>query len=205
MPTSSPKLPAAFFQGPDVLHIARSLLGKYLYTNIDGTITAGRIVETEAYRHHGDNSLTMHLQRRRHQGQGLYVPGGRAYIYTVYNRYALFNIAANDARHPDTVLIRALEPTIGVPTMLARRGLAAAARALTAGPGAMSQALGITPALTGLSVSGDVLWFEDHGEVIDDAQVVASSRVGLEYAGTEAAGLPWRFRIEGNPWTSPAK
>ncbi|SFQ23863.1 DNA-3-methyladenine glycosylase [Hymenobacter arizonensis] len=205
MPTTQPQLPAAFFQRPNVLQIARELLGKHLYTKIDGVVTAGRVVETEAYRHEGDNSLTMHLQRKRKQAQGLHVLGGQAYIYTVYNRYALFNIATHDADHPDAVLIRAVEPTIGIPEMLARRGLPAAKRALTAGPGVMSLALGITPALTGLPVSGEVLWFEDHGETIADADVLASARVGLEYAGLEAAGLPWRFRIRGNAWTSPAK
>ncbi|GAB3313303.1 DNA-3-methyladenine glycosylase [Hymenobacter humi] len=200
-----PKLPAAFFQRADVLQIARDLLGKHLYTNIGGTVTAGRIVETEAYRHEGDHSLTLHLQRKRHQAQGLHVPGGHAYIYTVYNRYALFNIATHDAEHPDAVLIRAVEPTLGIPEMLARRGLPTAKRALTAGPGVMSQALGITPALTGLPVTGEVLWFEDHAEAVADADVQAGARVGLEYAGVEAAGLPWRFRLRGSAWTSPAK
>ncbi|MBF9143211.1 DNA-3-methyladenine glycosylase [Hymenobacter properus] len=199
------KLPASFFQRPDVLAIARDLLGKHLCTNIDGIITAGRVVETEAYRHEGDNSLTMHLQRKRHQAQGLHVPGGAAYIYTVYNRYALFNIATHDAQHPDAVLIRAIEPTEGIEEMLRRRGLAATKRGFTAGPGLLSQALGITPALSGLPVTGEVIWFEDHGEQVADADVVASARVGLEYAGAEAAGLPWRFRIKDSKWTSPAK
>jgi DNA-3-methyladenine glycosylase len=199
---SYPKLPAAFFQRPDVLAIARELLGKHLYTNVGGVVAAGRVVETEAYRHEGDNSLTMHLQRKRRQAQGLHVPGGAAYIYT---RYALFNIATHDARHPDAVLIRAVEPTIGLEEMLRRRGLAQAKRALTAGPGVLSQALGITPALTGQLVTGEVLWFEDHGEEIAPGDVLASARVGLEYAGPEAAGLPWRFRLRGSAWTSPAK
>jgi DNA-3-methyladenine glycosylase len=197
------KLPAAFFQRPDPLQIARDLLGKHLYTHIDGVVTAGRVVETEAYRHEGDNSLTMHLQRKRHQAQGLHVPGGAAYIYTVYNRYALFNIATHDATHPDAVLIRAVEPTVGIEEMLRRRGLPVAKRGFTAGPGLLSQALGITPALSGLPVTGEVLWFEDHGEEVGN--VVASARVGLDYAGAEAAGLPWRFRIKDNKWTSPAK
>ena len=201
----APKLLASFFQRPDVLTIARDLLGKHLYTNIEGVVTAGRVVETEAYRHEGDHSLTLHLQRKRQQAQGLYVPGGQAYIYTVYNRYALFNIATHDAEHPDAVLIRAIEPTIGTGEMLRRRGLPEPKRALTAGPGVLSQALGITPALTGLPVTGEVLWFEDHGEAVAVADVVASARVGLEYAGAEAAGLPWRFRLWGSAWTSPAK
>ena len=200
-----PKLPAEFFQRPDPLQIARDLLGKHLYTNLDGIITAGRVVETEAYRHEGDNSLTMHLQRKRQQARGLYQPGGAAYIYTVYNRHALFNIATHDAQHPDTVLIRAIEPTIGVAEMLRRRGLAAPARALTAGPGVLTQALGITPALSGAPVTGPVLWFEDHGETVAETNTVASPRVGLAYAGAEAAGLPWRFRVRDSAWTSPAK
>ena len=200
-----PKLPAAFFQRPDVLTIARDLLGKHLYTHIDGVLTAGRVVETEAYRHEGDHSLTLHLQRKRHQARGLHLPGGHAYIYSVYNRYALFNITTHDADHPDAVLIRAVEPTVGVAEMLRRRGLAAVGRGLTAGPGVLSQALGITPALTGVAVTGEVLWFEDHGVDVAAADIVASARVGLEYAGAEAAGLPWRFRLRDSKWTSPAK
>ena len=199
------KLPRAFFQRPDVLTIARELLGKHLYTHIDGAITAGRIVETEAYRHEGDHSLTLHLQRKRHQAQGLHVPGGHAYIYTVYDRHALFNIAAHDAAHPDAVLIRAIEPLIGVEAMLQRRGLAKPVRALTAGPGVLTQALGITPALSGELITGPHIWFEDHGEVVPADNIVASARVGLAYAGTEAAGLPWRFRVADSKWTSPAK
>ncbi|MET4074316.1 DNA-3-methyladenine glycosylase [Hymenobacter sp. UYCo722] len=199
------KLPTAFFQRPDVLTIARELLGKHLYTRIDGVVTAGRIVETEAYRHEGDQSMTMHLQRKGHQAQGLYVPGGHAYIYTVYSRHALFNIACHDADHPDTVLIRAIEPLVGVAEMMRRRGLEKPGRNLTAGPGVLSQALGITPTLSGALVTGPEIWFEDHGEIVAETEVVASARVGLAYAGAEAAGLPWRFRVEESKWTSPAK
>jgi DNA-3-methyladenine glycosylase len=199
------KLPAAFFQRPDPLQIARDLLGKHLYTNLDGIVTAGRIVETEAYRHEGDHSLTLHLQRKRHQARGLHMAGGHTYIYTVYNKYALFNITTYDAEHPDAVLVRAIEPTVGIDEMLHRRGLSEVKRSLTAGPGLMSQALGITPALTGIVVTGEKIWFEDHDEVIAPAEIVASARVGLEYAGEEASGLPWRFRLKHSKWTSPAK
>ena len=199
------KLPAAFFQRPDPLQIARELLGKHLCTRVDGVLTAGRIVETEAYRNEGDHSLTLHLQRKRHQAQGLHVPGGHAYIYTVYNRHALFNIATHDAAHPDAVLIRAIEPLLGIDEMLQRRGLAKPGRALTAGPGVLSQALGITPALSGELVTGPHIWFEDPGETVAAADIIASARVGLAYAGAEAAALPWRFRLAGSKWTSPAK
>lgn len=199
------KLSLDFYQRPDVLQIARELLGKHLYTNINGVITAGRVVETEAYRHEGDHSLALHLQRKRRQAQGLYQPGGHAYIYTVYDRHALFNLTTHDDAHPDAVLIRAVEPLVGIEEMLRRRGLGALVRALTAGPGVLSQALGITPALSGTALNGDALWFEDHGEPVADADVLASARVGLAYAGPEAAGLPWRFRVRTSRWTSPAK
>lgn len=199
------KLPLAFYQRPDVLLIARELLGKRVFTCIDGELTGGRIVETEAYRHVGDSSLTLHLQRKARQAQALYQPGGRTYLYTVYRVHTLFNLTVNDAEHPDTVLIRAIEPLVGVEVMLRRRGLAKLARNLTAGPGVLSQALGLTPALTGELLTGTQIWLEDHGEVIDSSNVLASSRVGLEYAGPEAVELPWRFRVQDSKWTSPAK
>jgi DNA-3-methyladenine glycosylase len=198
-------LPLAFFQRPDVLAIARELLGKHIFTLIDGELTAGRIVEAEAYRHEGDPSITLHLQRKARQAQGLYQPGGHAYFYTVYRVHTLLNITTYDAEHPDAVLIRAIEPLVGIDVMLRRRGLPKVARNLTAGPGVLSQALGVTPALSGEPMTGPHIWLEDHGEVIAPENIVASSRVGLEYAGADAVALPWRFRLQDSKWTSPAK
>jgi len=198
-------LPAAFYQRADVLTVARELLGKHVFTRLDGELTGGRIVETEAYRHEGDPSITLHLQRKKQQAEALYQPGGHAYLYTVYRVHTLFNITVNDAAHPDAVLIRAIEPLAGIDVMQRRRGLAKVARNLTAGPGVLSQALGLTPALNGELVTGPLIWFEDTGEVITDENVLASSRVGLEYAGEEAVALPWRFRVKDSKWTSPAK
>jgi DNA-3-methyladenine glycosylase len=194
-----------FFQRPDVLLIARELLGKHVFTQLAGELTGGRIVETEAYRHEGDLSLTLHLQRKAKQARALYQGGGHAYLYTVYRIHTLFNITTHDAAHPDAVLIRAIEPLQGIEVMLRRRGLATAARNLTAGPGVLSQALGLTPALNGELLTGPHIWLEDAGEVIADDKVLASSRVGLEYAGEEAVALPWRFRLKDSKWTSPAK
>jgi DNA-3-methyladenine glycosylase len=200
-----PHLPLAFFQNTDALAIACGLIGKHVFTRIDGELTGGRIVETEAYRHEGDPSITLHLQRKAKQAQGLYQLGGTAYLYTVYRVHTLFNITTYDAAHPDAVLIRAIEPLVGIDVMLRRRGLAAVARNLTAGPGVLSQALGLTPALNGELVTGPHIWFEDQGEEIDNENIITSSRVGLEYAGDEAMALPWRFRLKDSKWTSPAK
>ena len=200
-----PTLPLTFFQRPDALQIARELLGKHVFTLLNGELTSGRIVETEAYRHEGDPSLTLHLQRKARQAQALYQPGGHAYLYRVYRVHTLFNITTHDAAHPDAVLIRAIEPLVGVEVMLRRRGLAAVARNLTAGPGLLTQALGLTPELNGELVAGPRIWLEDAGDTAADDNVLTSSRVGLEYAGAEAVALPWRFRVRDSKWTSPAK
>jgi len=198
-------LPPSFYQRADVLLVARELLGKYVFTQFEGERTGGRIVETEAYRHHGDESLALHLRRKAGQARGLYRPGGHAYLYAVYGRHTLFNLTTHDAAHPDAVLIRALEPTEGLEIMLRRRGLPALARNLTAGPGLLTQALGLTPAHTGIALQAPPLWLEDRGEDVPDNEVRASPRVGLAYAGSAAAALPWRFRLADSPWTSPAR
>lgn len=198
------KLPPSFYRRPDPVLIARELLGKYVFSCLDGELTGGRIVESEAYSHVGDQSLAMHIKRRGTHAQALLEPGGRAYLYKVYQRHTLFNISTNEADKPDTVLIRAIEPLYGIDKMLQRRGQVVASPKLTAGPGLLTQALNITPALTGTDLQGAVLWLEDRGETIPEEQVRCGPRVGLAYAGDEAASLPWRFRIIGNPWTSKA-
>lgn len=200
-----PKLALDFYRRPDPVQIARELLGKHVFSCLDGELTGGRIVETEAYSHHGDDSMQLHLKRRGSHGHALREPGGRAYLYQVYQRHTLFNISTNEANKPDTVLIRAIEPLVGVEVMLRRRGLDTVSAKLTAGPGLLTQALGVTPALSGTDLQSDTLWLEDHHEQIPEEMVQRSPRVGLAYAGEEAATLPWRLRLIGNAWTSKAK
>ncbi|MCA8831761.1 DNA-3-methyladenine glycosylase [Hymenobacter pini] len=197
-------IPLDFYRRPDPVQIARDLLGKYLYTRIDGVLTGGRITETEAYAHVNDQACHSHLGRYTARTQIMYQPGGVAYVYLVYGRYALFNIITNEAGKADAVLIRGLEPTEGLPEMQLRRGLSQVQRNLTAGPGLLTQALGITTAHYGLDLTGPTIWLEDHHESIAAADIIASPRVGIDYAGEDAA-LPWRFRLRGSKWTSPAK
>ena len=192
---TSKKLPATFFQRDNVLTIARELLGKHLCTQVDGRLTTGRIIETEAYRHEGDHSMTLHLQRKRRQAQALYAAGGVAYIYTVYRVHSLFNIVCHDAGHPDTVLIRAVQPAVGVEAMRARRAFEGPEKKLASGPGLLCRAFGLTPALSGEAMTGPLIWFEHHDEVLHEAAIVTGPRIGLDYAGAEAASLPWRFRL----------
>ncbi|UYZ62852.1 DNA-3-methyladenine glycosylase [Hymenobacter weizhouensis] len=199
-----PKLSLDFYRRPDPVQIARDLLGKHLFTQINGVLTGGRIVETEAYAHLNDQACHSHLGRYTARTQVMYQAGGVAYVYLVYGRYALFNIITNEASKADAVLVRGLEPTVGIKEMLLRRGLPRVQRSLTAGPGLLTQALGITTAHYGLDLTGNLIWLEDHDETIPPESIRASPRVGIDYAGADAA-LPWRFRLIGSPWTSPAR
>ena len=190
------KLPPEFYRRPDPVQIARELLGKHVFSRVDGQLTGGRIVETEAYSHLGDDSMQLHLKRRGRHGQALREPGGLAYLYTVYRQHTLFNICTNAADKTDTVLLRAIEPLLGLELMEQRRGRTVKdPRKLTAGPAMLTQALGLTPALSGTDLQGDLLWLEDAGEIIPDDLILAGPRIGLDYAGPVAAGLPWRFQI----------
>ncbi|SNC75688.1 DNA-3-methyladenine glycosylase [Hymenobacter gelipurpurascens] len=198
------KLPLDFYRRPDPVGIARELIGKHLFTRIDGVLTGGRIVETEAYAHLNDQACHSHLGRYTARTKIMYEPGGVAYTYLIYGRYTLFNIITNEAGKADAVLIRGLEPLEGIPEMLLRRGITAVQRNLTSGPGLLTQALGITTAHYGTDLTGNFIWMEDQGEKVAYEDIIASPRVGIDYAGEDAA-LPWRFRLKDSKWVSPAK
>lgn len=198
------KLPVSFYQQEDVLDISQQLLGKFLLTHIDQALTGGMIVETEAYRAPEDRASHAFGMRRTKRNEVMYQPGGVSYVYLCYGLHALFNIVTNQHGIPHAILIRALEPTIGLETMLKRRNKMKVDRSLTGGPGALTQALGISLIHNGLSLTGDTIWVEDRGISLKQNEIIASPRVGIDYAG-EDASLPWRFRILHNKWTSSAK
>lgn len=198
-------LTESFYQRSDVVQVSKELLGKYLYTQIDGEVTAGMIVETEAYSHVNDRACHSHLQRRTNRTEIMFHPGGVSYVYLCYGIHFLFNIITNTQDKADAVLIRAIEPTENVELMMLRRGMNTLGPRLTAGPGALSKAMSITKSLYGAPLTNrESIWIEDHGTVIPENEIVASPRVGVDYAGEDAL-LPWRFRVKGNKWTSKAK
>lgn len=198
------KLPASFYTRPDVVQLAQELVGKYLYTNIDGVLTGGKIVETEAYSGDNDKACHAHLGRRTQRTEIMYQQGGVAYVYLVYGMYNLFNIITNVAGKADAVLIRAIEPEEGIEEMLLRRNMASIKPNLTAGPGVLSIALGINRNLYGADLTGNVIWIEDKGNKVPAASIAAGPRIGIDYAG-EDANLPWRFWLKENKWVSRKK
>lgn len=197
------KLEQAFYADKDVLKVAKALLGKVLVTEIGGIRTAGRIVETEAYNGAADRASHAWNNRRTNRTEVMFGPGGVAYVYLCYGIHHLFNVVTNVRDTPNAVLVRGLEPLEGIDRMLFRCGKQKLDYTLTAGPGSLSKALGITTALTGRSLLGDEIWIED-APPVPKKDIVAGTRVGVAYA-LEDAYLPYRFSIKGNPWVSKGK
>ena len=193
------------FLSSDVLDIARRLLGAELETEIDGTLTIGRIVETEAYRAPDDKASHAYGNKRTKRTETMFSEGGLAYIYLCYGIHHLFNIVTGPKDVPHAVLIRAIEPIDGIDAMRERRGKPLVDFALTSGPGSLTKALGITTRLNGqpLFAKDSPIRIRSHVP-IPDQDIRASPRVGIDYA-EECIKWPWRFRIVGNPWCSKAK
>lgn len=204
VPIIGKRLLSDFYRRADVVRISRDLLGQYLFTRIGGrAVTGGRIVETEAYAGATDRASHAYGSRRTRRTAVMYEAGGVAYVYLCYGLHALFNIVTSVEGVPHAVLVRALEPTHGIPIMLKRRRKTRLDRTLTAGPGALAQALGIMVRHSGQSLLGNEIWLEQ-GIELRPEEVAATTRVGVDYAGADAK-RPWRFRVRANVWTSLAK
>lgn len=198
------KLPQKFYTREDVIQISKELLGKFIYTDIDGKVTGGMIVETEAYQGAEDKASHAFGNRKTPRTEPFYKEGGISYVYLCYGIHYLFNVITNQKNIPHAILIRAIEPTEGIETMLHRRRMTRPLYNLAAGPGAMSMALGITIKHNAVNLQGKTIWLEDKGVKIEEKDIIASPRVGVAYA-KEYASKPWRFRVKGNLWTSKAK
>lgn len=195
-------IPVSFYQNDDVAGIARALLGKTLGTEINGQYTSGIIVETEAYAGVTDKASHAYGGRFTNRTRVMYEDGGIAYVYLCYGIHHLFNIVTHGVGTPHAVLIRAIEPANGIDIMLQRRGKAFVTPTLTAGPGALSAALGITTLHTGYPVTGPVITISDTGYTPE--HITAATRVGVAYAREDAL-LPLRFYISGNKFVSKGK
>jgi DNA-3-methyladenine glycosylase len=200
------RLKAPFYQREDVVQISKDLLGKVLVTHFDNVKTAGKIVETEAYRGPDDKASHAFNNRFTNRTKVMYENGGLAYIYLCYGIHHLFNVVTAKKGMAHAVLIRALEPLEEIDMMLMRRNFDQLKPQLTAGPGVMSKALGIKSAHTGMNMThpNSKIWIEDRNIIVKPQNIIHSPRVGVDYA-EECAAWNWRFRIAGNIWTSKAK
>lgn len=173
-------LPRSFYH-TNTLEVARRLLGCVLVRKRGRTVIRARIVETEAYV--GEDDLACHASKgRTKRTETMYGVPGHAYVYMIYGMYHCFNVVTEKKDFPAAVLIRAA--TIeGVP------------RTKTDGPGKLCRILDINRNLNGLDVTkGKTLWIEP-GSRSDDEAIVATRRIGIDYAGHCREYL-WRFVLE---------
>jgi DNA-3-methyladenine glycosylase len=180
-------LKRAFF-GRSVHEVAPDLIGATLLVNGVG----GVIVEVEAYHH---------TEPAAHSYRGptprnlvMFGPPGFAYVYRSYGIHWCVNFVCEKEGSASAVLVRALQPTHGIPAMRRRRHLDDE-RALCSGPGKLTEALGITIAHNGLALDAPPIALYARAE---KPEIVAGVRIGL----TKAIELPWRYGLKGSKFLS---
>lgn len=178
--------------------IAKELIGKVLVTNVNEKLTSGVIVETEAYSYkergcHAYKGMTA-------RNQMMFEAGGVSYVYLCYGIHHLFNVVTNFKNKADAVLIRALEPLAGQ-AFMQERMKTKSLKKITSGPGKLTKALGIDRNQNGIYLGDDEIWIEESKIKLAKKDILASPRIGIDYAGEDAL-LPWRFTLKGSEWVS---
>jgi len=219
------RLPRSFYRRP-TLQVARDLLGQRLVVIDRGRRLSGWIVEAEAYI--GSEDLGCHARvGRTERNRSMWGDAGHAYVYFTYGMHWCLNIVTERAGRPAAVLLRALAPAEGLPTMLRRRGPAARRRSadgsqardrvppagtvlppsalrhaagFTDGPAKLCQALGIDRRFDGHDLCApQARLFIEAGWRVPDALVRSGPRVGLHNVPEPWRSKPWRFWIPAPP------
>lgn len=175
-----------FYDRP-VVDLARALIGCRLL--VDGV--GGVIVETEAY--HAGDPASHSFAGPRPRTAAMFGEAGRAYVYRSYGLHWCMNIVGG-AETAAAVLLRAIAPTDGLETMIARRGLTDP-RLLCAGPGRLCAALGITVEQNGLPLDAPPFQLLPRQTEPD---LLVGPRIGINKAVDE----PWRFGLKGSRFLS---
>lgn len=184
----------------DPFVIARDvLLGATLYSYIDGKLTGGKIIELELYLGDCDRACHAYPNKKTSRNSVMFDIGGRAYIYFVYGMHNMFNVVISDIGQANAILIRALEPVIGIEIMQERRKINKLEQ-LCNGPAKLTKALGITTKFNGIDLTNNKnIWIEPRKE--KTLNIITGKRIGIDYAGPDA-DLPWRFAIKDNKFIS---
>ncbi|MEX2590653.1 MAG: DNA-3-methyladenine glycosylase [Chitinophagales bacterium] len=196
------KLSRDFYLRDNVVQIARELLGKRIVSNINGQLSSGIIVETEAYSGKNDKACHANAGKLTKRTSVMFEAGGKAYVYLCYGIHHLFNIVTNHEGNADAVLIRAIQPDQGLEIMQERRNFPKPEYRISSGPGCLSQALGIRRSHNKTDLTQNEIWLEESN--IEVGSIISSPRIGVDYAGEDAA-LEWRFYMKNNPWVSVSK
>ncbi|MBP3952708.1 DNA-3-methyladenine glycosylase [Bacillus suaedae] len=186
----------SFYQKP-TLELAKSFLGMLLVHEAEDGITAGWIVETEAYIGPEDRAAHSFNNRRTKRTEVMFGKAGYVYTYVMHT-HCLVNIVSGEVGHPEAVLIRAIEPYIGLEKMYERRGFDKKEQQLTNGPGKLTKAMAITQELYGHPIFQNPLYLVE-GNV--PKTIESGPRIGIGNSG-EAREYPWRFWISENQFIS---
>ena len=186
-------LPRSFYER-DAITVATGLLGCCLVHREDGFVTAGRIVETEAYLQ-GDPAAHS-FRGRTPRTSVLFGPPGHAYVYFVYGMHWCMNVVTGTGEDRGAVLLRALEPVEGIPAMEERRKTKEL-RLLCSGPARLAQALAITGEFNGSSLlTGPLRIVSKDRSPVDGTrgteEIVQTTRVGI----SKAQDKPYRFYLK---------
>jgi DNA-3-methyladenine glycosylase len=190
----APALPGGFYDR-DPAVVARELLGKLLIRRSLAGTSVGRIVETEAYLSADDPACHAHRGKTRRNASMFGLPG-HAYVYMIHAKWC-FNTVTEGEGCGSAVLVRAIEPLLGIERMQQRRGTDKL-RDLTRGPARLCQALEITGQLDGWDLTQRKSLWIANDDLNIPAQIVATPRIGI----SQAADLPLRFFYAGSPFVS---
>ncbi|RXK17738.1 DNA-3-methyladenine glycosylase [Macrococcus sp. DPC7161] len=182
----------------DTIEAAKALLGMEIITTIDGVVTSGYITETEAYLGVHDKAAHTYQGKRTKKNEMMYRDFGGIYVYTMHGHHCM-NFITKDAQTPEGVLIRAIEPHIGICEMEQRRGRSTD---LSNGPGKLTQCLGVKRDLhNGKRLNEDAIQLQ-LGKV--PKAIISSKRIGIDNK-EEAVDYLYRFTVAGNPFVSKDK
>ena len=181
------RLTRAFFRR-SVLEVAPDLIGVTLL--VDGV--GGRIVEVEAY--HQTDPAAHSFGGPTSRNAVMFGPPGYVYVYRSYGLHWCVNFVCEPKGSASAVLIRAIEPTEGLPTMRRRRGVTDE-RLLCSGPGRVCEALRITHAQNGMALDEPPFALFARA---DEVEVIVGPRIGL----TKAVEKPWRYGLKGSRFLS---
>jgi DNA-3-methyladenine glycosylase len=205
------------FYGRNTLKVAKELLGKYLIHEVNGEIIGGKIIETEAYCGITDKGAHVYGGKKTLRNMPLYGQEGTVYIYTVYGMYVCLNAITERAGEPQGVLIRGLEPLIGLDFMANKRIkknynelLKKEILNMTSGPSKLCMALDITKSLNNTLFWDGEVYIAKKDENLNAlfeikespcGKIIKSKRIGIDYA-QEAKDYLYRFYYEDNPYVS---
>ena len=188
------KLTKKFFQRKTEI-VAKELLGCFIFTNINNSLTGGKIVEVESY-YGFDDPANHGFRGKTSKNEVIFREGGYIYVYLNYGIHYLLNISTESENYPSSVFIRAIEPLYGIEIMKRRRGTDNISN-LTNGPAKLTKALGIDISFNGLAIDSDKIFIQKKNNQFS-FEIVKTYRIGI----SKGKNLLRRFYIKNSKFIS---